>query len=239
MPPPEWDDLRRVPDLRCEGSGWRNDAVATRRRLLVHLATIRPGVWHRREDLVAAIRRHDPDFQRSDGIYTTWYIRRSHESTYLLGFEHWDEVEGALLRFLIAGPLHWLGALDIGASGHGETAGEHGPLDTLRVTSQGAAWLAGQPHRVNAPPPAPIRGGRFQRICAPQRGRVRSLSGGALHAVGGQPARFPLSHHADRATPRRGRRRHGRPRAGLPARGHPGACAGQRGAGTGKSRKLK
>lgn len=153
----EWDDLRRVPDLRCEGSGWRNDAVATRRRLLVHLATIRPGVWHRREDLVAAIRRHDPDFQRSDGIYTTWYIRRSHESTYLLGFEHWDEVEGALLRFLIAGPLHWLGALDIGASGHGETAGEHGPMDTLRVTSQGAAWLAGQPQRVNAPPPAPIR----------------------------------------------------------------------------------
>ncbi|MBK6432582.1 helicase-associated domain-containing protein [Candidatus Amarolinea dominans] len=25
------------------------------------------------------------------------------------------------------------------------------------MTSQGAAWLAGQPHRVNAPPPAPIR----------------------------------------------------------------------------------
>lgn len=161
-----WDDLRRVP-LLCEGSGWRNDPAATRRRLLLHLAGLRPGNWHHREALVGAIHRLAPDFQRSDGIYTTWYIRRSHETPYLLGFEHWDEVEGALLRFLIAGPLHWLGALDIGASGHGEAAGEHGPLDTLRVTSQGATWLAGQPHRVSAPPPAPIRVEPDFNVCVP------------------------------------------------------------------------
>ena len=148
----EWDDLRRVPDLRCEGSGWRNDAVATRRRLLVHLATIRPGVWHRREDLVAAIRRHDPDFQRSDGIYTTWYIRRADESSYLLGFEHWNDVEGALLRFLVSGPLHWLGAFEIG-----QRADAPQPVDSLRVTSQGAAWMHQKPLTVAAPPAAPIR----------------------------------------------------------------------------------
>ena len=148
----EWDDLHRVPTLRCEGSGWRNDAVATRRRLLANLATIRPGSWQRTEDWVAAVQRHDPDFQRSDGIYTTWYIRRVDEAGYLLGFEHWDDVEGALLRFLVSGPLHWLGALDLG-----EAAAAPGRPDVLRVTSQGAAWLRQQPAALRAPPSAPIR----------------------------------------------------------------------------------
>ena len=147
-----WDDLRRVPDLRCEGSGWRNDPVATRRRLLSSLAAIRPGGWHRMEDLAAAVQRHDPDFQRSDGIYTTWYIRRADESSYLLGFEHWNDVEGALLRFLVSGPLHWLGAFEIG-----QRADAPQPVDSLRVTSQGAAWMHQKPLTVAAPPAAPIR----------------------------------------------------------------------------------
>ena len=30
---------------------------------------------------------------------------------YLSGFESWDLVEGRLLRFLIEGPLFWLGAI--------------------------------------------------------------------------------------------------------------------------------
>lgn len=148
----EWDDLRRVPGLRCEGSGWRNDPVATRRRLLADLAAVRPGEWHRVEDLAAALQRHDPDFQRSDGIYTTWYIRRVDEPGYLLGFDHWNDVEGALLRFLVGGPLHWLGAVDIGPRG-----GAHQSADSLRITSQGAAWIRQQPLTQAPPPPAPIR----------------------------------------------------------------------------------
>ena len=26
-----------------------------------------------------------------------------------MGYQHWDQVEGALLRFLVSGPLYWLG----------------------------------------------------------------------------------------------------------------------------------
>ena len=32
---------------------------------------------------------------------------------YLRGFEHWDEVDGRLIRYIITGPLHWLGVLDL------------------------------------------------------------------------------------------------------------------------------
>jgi hypothetical protein len=31
----------------------------------------------------------------------------------LRGFNHWEDVEGALLRYLLTGPLHWLGVLDL------------------------------------------------------------------------------------------------------------------------------
>ncbi len=35
---------------------------------------------------------------------------------YLRGFDHWDEVDGAFLRFMVAGPLHWLGITDLAAA---------------------------------------------------------------------------------------------------------------------------
>ncbi len=35
--------------------------------------------------------------------------------TYLRGFGAWDEVDGALVRFLITGPMHWLGLVDLAA----------------------------------------------------------------------------------------------------------------------------
>lgn len=147
-----WDDLRRIPTLRCEGRGWSNDPIATRRRLLASLTTVRPGVWHSVEALIAAMQTHDPDFMRSDGVYNTWYIRRPDETDYLLGFEHWPAVEGALLRFLTSGPLHWLGALDAAEDEH-----DPGAPVAWRLTSQGAGWLRSQTAVGRVPPAAPLR----------------------------------------------------------------------------------
>lgn len=45
---------------------------------------------------------------------TFWFIRKAENSLFLRGFEHWDDVEGALIRYLINGPLHWLGMTDLG-----------------------------------------------------------------------------------------------------------------------------
>jgi hypothetical protein len=113
-----WNDLWRVPTLRCEDTGsWRNDPLAARRAALNALAALDPGVWYRLEDFVAVIREASPDFQRPGGDYDTWYIRDAATNQYLTGFDNWGQVEGALLRFLVGGPLHWLGVVDIDAAG--------------------------------------------------------------------------------------------------------------------------
>ena len=110
-----WNDLCRTPSLACEDTGnWHNDPVATRERLVPLFAQLEPGAWYTLDALVAAVKTTAPDFQRPDGDYDTWYIRERDSQTYLRGFDCWDAVEGALLRFLITGPLHWLGAVNLG-----------------------------------------------------------------------------------------------------------------------------
>jgi hypothetical protein len=111
---PDWNDLWHVPTLRPQPTGgWKNDPLLARRKVLGFLAGCRPAKWYRLDDFVAAVKAADPDFQRPDGDYTTWYLHDPRGQS-LMGFEHWDEVEGALLRSLVASPLHWLGALDLG-----------------------------------------------------------------------------------------------------------------------------
>ena len=125
-----WNDLCHTPGLRCEGSGWQNDPIAARTALLDHLP--RDERWYRLDDLVALIRENDPDFQRPEGNYDTWYIRDVTSSAYLRGFGSWDEVEGRLLRFLVGGPMYWLGLSEVG-EGH------------YRLTGRALDWLAGPP----------------------------------------------------------------------------------------------
>ncbi len=110
---PHWNDLRRVPSLKPQPTGWRNDPVLARRRVLGFLADCRPGNWYKLNEFANAVRTSYPDFQRPDGDYTSWYIHDLGGHP-LMGFEYWDQVEGALLRYLISGPLHWLGVTDLG-----------------------------------------------------------------------------------------------------------------------------
>ncbi len=111
---PNWNDLWHVPTLRPQPTGgWKNDPLLARRKVLGFLAGCQPETWYRLDDFVAAVKAADPDFQRPDGDYTTWYLHGTHGQS-LMGFEHWDDVEGALLRSLVTGPLHWLGVVDLG-----------------------------------------------------------------------------------------------------------------------------
>lgn len=108
-----WNDLLHVPTLHAEAGAWRNDPVAARALVIRLCAELPPGEWRSVESFVGFVREHYPDFQRPAGDYDSWYIRDADSGEYLRGFEHWDRVDGALVRFLIVGPMHWLGLTDV------------------------------------------------------------------------------------------------------------------------------
>lgn len=147
---PDWNDLFHVPTLRPEDTGaWHNDPALARNALLRHLEACTPETWYRLDDLVQAIKEVDPDFQRPGGDYATWYIRDAATGAYLAGFECWDQVEGALIRYLITGPLAWLGLVDLDAGL---------PPRFFRINRRGAAFLGLIPSPADAtPPPLTLR----------------------------------------------------------------------------------
>lgn len=133
---PTWNDLFHVPTLQPEDTGaWRNDPLLARAAILGHLRACVPGAWYQIDDFAAAIKEVDPDFQRPDGDYASWYVRDAASGVYLSGFESWPQVEGALIRYLIASPLAWLGLIDLGATAPAAPSG------VFRLTPAGAAFL--------------------------------------------------------------------------------------------------
>lgn len=130
---PGWNELWRVKSLRCESTGWRNDPVLARKKILEHLAECSPEQWLSLASFTNAIKQSDPDFQRPDGDYTSWYIREVATGQYLTGFEHWDQVEGALIAHLVTRPLHWLGVTSLGYDAEGT-------LRSFLITPWGAAF---------------------------------------------------------------------------------------------------
>jgi len=142
---PGWNELWRVKSLRCESTGWRNDPLLARRRILGHLAQCPPQQWLSLASFTSSIKENDPDFQRPDGDYTSWYIRQVTTGQYLMGFEHWEQVEGALIAHLLTKPLHWLGATSLG---YDETS------RSFLITAWGAAFL-GLPAQMPVEPPSP------------------------------------------------------------------------------------
>jgi hypothetical protein len=165
---PTWNDLFHVPTLHPEDTGaWRNDPSLARKAILRYLRTCTPTTWYKLNDFVTAVKQADPDFQRPDGDYTSWYIRDVATSVYLSGFESWDAVEGALIRYLITGPLAWLGLTDLGTDQDPEPGSPRSlsfasplasrllPPHVFRLTLAGAAFL-GLTETPSEPEPAPM-----------------------------------------------------------------------------------
>jgi len=117
----EFNDLHLMPGLKLEGN-WQNDPLRTRQSILSFLPgiiegrlTSRPGdgTFWSIQSLITDVRNAEPDFQRPSGDYDSWYIRDVLSGEFLNGFENWDRVEGALIRYTITGPLYWCGILDL------------------------------------------------------------------------------------------------------------------------------
>ncbi len=130
------NDLRMLPGLVFEGN-WSNDPTLPRQFLMSLLRDMKSDTWWSISSLVTMIKEGQPDFQRSAGDYDSWFIRDAKNNLHLQGVKNWDKVEGALLRYLIAGPLHWLGVLDLGFHE------KNSRPTAFRISNIGSALLAG------------------------------------------------------------------------------------------------
>ncbi len=107
-----FNELHLLPGLTMEGE-WSNNPLLARRFVLDLLSHVPQNEWWSLAAFVSAVRERHPDFQRPAGDYDSWFIRQESSGQFLRGFASWDDVDGALLRYLICGPLHWLGLLDL------------------------------------------------------------------------------------------------------------------------------
>lgn len=167
----EFNELRLLPDLSAEGE-WKNDPQRARYSVLGFLSTV-PGSLESEERpfwslsaLIEDVRQKYPDFQRPAGDYDSWYIRDLLSGEFLRGFAHWERIDGGLIRYLVCGPLHWLGILDLAASG---------PLDdpqakitAFRYSAWAAKLLKGAPPESLPAEEAPIQVRSDARLVVPR-----------------------------------------------------------------------
>ncbi|MFN2138751.1 MAG: helicase-associated domain-containing protein [Candidatus Promineifilaceae bacterium] len=172
-----WNDLCHTPGLICEGVNWQNDPILARTALLDLLP--RNDRWYSLEALVALMYESNPDFQRPDGNYDTWYIRDQRSDGYLAGFDNWHYVEGRLLRFLLLGPMNWLG-LAVVTGNPGDAR--------FRLSDLGLRWLAGdKPADLEDKPPIVVHpdasilvahnADRYQRFQVTRVAELESVDG--------------------------------------------------------------
>ena len=138
----ELNDLLDIPGLAAEGE-WANDPLLARSIILSFLKSIPPQVWWSMSALIEAIKLEFPDFQRPAGDYDSWYLRNIDTGEYLRGFEHWDEVDGALIKYIVAGPLYWLGLTDL-ASVNVDALDKPDGIASFRITRCGHEFMHNQ-----------------------------------------------------------------------------------------------
>ncbi len=155
----QFNELRLVPGLICEGE-WRNDPLATRSFLLGLLRAIPRGAWWSLAAFVEAIKSAYPDFQRPAGDYDSWFIKDS-QGSYLRGFDKWDQVDGALIRFMIVGIMFRLGLLDLASAGEGKE------MAAFRIAGKGAG-ASESGSRLSGPENGKLRVAARGTIAAPR-----------------------------------------------------------------------
>jgi hypothetical protein len=109
-----YNELHLLPGLKFEGD-WINDPLRARKTILELVSQVPENRWWSLASFVSAVHEQHPDFQRPAGDYDSWFIRQESSGNFLRGFANWDEVDGALVRFLICVPMHRLGLLDLAA----------------------------------------------------------------------------------------------------------------------------
>lgn len=133
-----FNELRLMPGIITEGV-WKNDPLKTRQALIERILALDGSTWWRIDSFLANIKRTLPYYQRLAGDFESWMIRSEKTGASLRGFEHWDQVDGTLIRYLIQGPLHWLGFLDLGGARKGMSP------EAFRLSPMAISLIANKP----------------------------------------------------------------------------------------------
>lgn len=170
----EINELRMLPGLICEGN-WQNDPVMPRKLVADLISGLETGTWWSISSLLATVKDTNPDFQRPAGDYDSWFIREEKSSKYLTGFSSWERVEGALLYYLLTGPMHWLGLINL-ARGSNE-----GRFTAFQLVSQTRRMLQGD---------SPITGQKENKPLQIRNVRLVVIPVGASRVLRYQAGRF-------------------------------------------------
>jgi hypothetical protein len=109
-----FNDLAHIAHLLPPKSGWPNQPVPARTALEGMLGALEREVWYPIDAFLDHVRQTQPTFLRPGGDFDSWYLRERSSGRFLRGFENWETIDGAYLRFVLAGPLYWLGSVDLG-----------------------------------------------------------------------------------------------------------------------------
>ncbi|MDF1512943.1 MAG: helicase-associated domain-containing protein [Anaerolineae bacterium] len=143
----QWHDIDYIPSLYVDpANDWAPNPLQARQAVLDWLPQCKVGSWYSLIKFVAYIKSYTPDFMRPDGNYERWAPRDRISDRPLRGFESWDDIEGAYIRFLMTGPLSWFGIVDV------KKAQNDNHSDIFQLTHAGAALLGvGEPPHIPAP----------------------------------------------------------------------------------------
>jgi len=114
-----FNELRLMPSVICEGA-WHNDPKIGRERIIALLSEIPEDTWWNMDSFIQAIHEREPDFQRPAGDFDSWLVRDASTGESLKGIHHWQKVDGSLVRYIITGPMHWLGLIDLASPAEGD-----------------------------------------------------------------------------------------------------------------------
>jgi hypothetical protein len=169
-----YHDLSMVEGIQVEGVP-ELDPIPVRELVIAPLKDLDPTMWWSLESFISQIKERSPDFLRSAGEYEAMFIKNTESGEFLTGFSSWDSVEGELIRYILTGPLHWLGLMDRAG------ADEDSPHLAFRVGELFQDFVTG-----SKPASRPIRPDPIQ---IRSKGEIR-VTTGVPHKIRYQIARF-------------------------------------------------
>lgn len=162
----QWNDLERAGTGQGRFAGRTAEPVAARAALIGVVRTLSPDAWVSVDDLIGFVRERVPDFLREGFDGATSRLVDLESGEVLGGPGSWDRLEGQVVRYVVTGPLYWLGVVEWGASGES--------WDRLRLTQRGRAWLFGEEQALwDAPEPLRLDDDRNIRVA--ERSDLRLL----------------------------------------------------------------